>query len=64
MNGSHSGNGTVKSEVRKQNRKSYQSSGRRERNRDRRLARILKGLRGPHKIVQNGQVYEIRRGAA
>ena len=45
MNGSHSGNGTVKSEARKQRLSSYRSSGRRDRNRDRRAARIQKGFR-------------------
>lgn len=45
MKGSHSGNGTVKSEVRKQRLASYRSSGRRERNRDARATRIQKGFR-------------------
>ena len=61
MNGSHSGNGTVKSEARKHSLALYRGSARRERNRDRRMARIVKGFRGSYKVVQTGPVLEIRR---
>ena len=45
MKGSHSGQGTIKSEARKNKYKRYAAEGRREKNRDRRAARIARGFR-------------------
>lgn len=58
MNGSHSGNGTVKSEARKISLKTYRDRGRREANRDRRMARIAKRFR-PH--INGMNVSDFRR---
>lgn len=63
MKGSHSGNGTVKSEARKARLKSYASSGRRERNRDRRIARILRGFRGRYEAVLKDGLWHFRKVA-
>ena len=60
MNGSHSGNGTVKSEAKKAAYKRYAALGRRESNRDRRLNRILRGLRGRYEIVQKDGILHFR----
>lgn len=45
MNGSHSGNGTVKSVNRKAKYARYNNESRREANRDRRARRIARGFR-------------------
>ena len=60
MKGSHSGNGTVKSEARKARLKSYASSGRRESNRDRRMARIVRGFRGRYEVVLADGIWHFR----
>ncbi len=44
MNGSHSGQGTIKSESRKNSYKRYRSESRRERNRDRKAAYRLRHM--------------------
>lgn len=63
MKGGHSGNGTVKSAARQARLKAYASSDRRERNRDRRMARILRGFRGRYEAVLSDGIWHFRKAS-
>ena len=63
MNGKHSGNGVVKSAARQARLKAYAASGRRERNRDRRMARVLRGFRGRYESILKDGIWHFHRVA-